>query len=87
MTYRTVETWVPFGRQPSRDGAACARKGGWRVMYPDDRDAAGIQRARAVCARCTVAGDCLTYALANEEGHGVWGGLLPSECETLRSSP
>lgn len=54
-------------------------------MYPDDSDALGIQRARAVCGRCPVAGDCLAYALANAEGHGVWGGLLPSERETLAS--
>ena len=33
------------------------------------------RQAKAVCARCTVRPECLTYALANDDRFGVWGGV------------
>lgn len=30
--------------------------------------------ARAVCARCPVATECLDWALTHHERHGIWGG-------------
>jgi len=35
--------------------------------------------AKAICARCPVQVDCLEYALAIREVHGVWGGLNEME--------
>ena len=35
--------------------------------------------AKAVCARCPVRPECLEYALAVREGHGIWGGLNEME--------
>ena len=35
--------------------------------------------AKAVCARCTVRSECLSYALAAGERYGIWGGLNPQE--------
>ena len=37
------------------------------------------QRAKEICARCSVRGACLEYALSIRERHGVWGGLSESE--------
>lgn len=34
-----------------------------------------VTAAKRICARCTVAADCLRYALDNGVVHGVWGGL------------
>ena len=31
--------------------------------------------AKAVCHRCTVTADCLTWALDTRQGYGIWGGL------------
>jgi WhiB family redox-sensing transcriptional regulator len=45
-----------------------------------DREAA----AKAVCARCTVVEDCLSYALAAGERYGIWGGLNSDERRALR---
>lgn len=36
-------------------------------------------KARAVCARCPVRAECLDWALATREPHGVWGGCSESE--------
>jgi WhiB family transcriptional regulator, redox-sensing transcriptional regulator len=45
---------------------------------------AQIQRAKAVCARCVVADDCLRYALAADPLQGVWGGMSEEERRLLR---
>jgi WhiB family transcriptional regulator, redox-sensing transcriptional regulator len=38
---------------------------------------------KRVCAACPVRPQCLAYAVAHREGHGVWGGLSPEERERL----
>ena len=35
--------------------------------------------AKSVCANCTVAAECLEYAIANDERYGIWGGLTTRE--------
>lgn len=35
--------------------------------------------AKAVCARCPVTAECLTWAVAEGFGHGIWGGLTEEE--------
>jgi len=36
-------------------------------------------KAKAICARCPVRIECLDWALATREPHGVWGGYSESE--------
>lgn len=46
--------------------------------------------AKAVCGRCVVVDDCLTYALEAQERYGIWGGLNAQERRALvrkRTSP
>jgi WhiB family redox-sensing transcriptional regulator len=38
-----------------------------------------IARAKAVCAACRVRRQCLQYALATHQVHGVWGGTTEDE--------
>jgi WhiB family redox-sensing transcriptional regulator len=40
-------------------------------------------RAKAICATCSVQGDCLEYALRIREQHGIWGGLSENERKTV----
>jgi hypothetical protein len=40
--------------------------------------------ARAVCAGCPVRVECLTWALLNDERHGVWGATSPPQRTRLR---
>jgi WhiB family transcriptional regulator, redox-sensing transcriptional regulator len=37
------------------------------------------REAKKVCLSCDVRGECLEYALANDERHGIWGGLSERE--------
>lgn len=41
--------------------------------------AAQIIEAKAVCARCPVRAECLRWALATGQNHGVWGGRTEDE--------
>ena len=40
--------------------------------------------AKAICAQCPVKRECLEYALARPEQHGIWGGLSERERKRLR---
>lgn len=40
--------------------------------------------AKAVCAGCPVACDCLAYALENRDTYGIWGGKSERERRVLR---
>lgn len=43
-----------------------------------------LRSAQAVCARCQVREDCLSFALDTGQDHGVWGGLSEEERRALR---
>lgn len=45
-----------------------------------------VMAAKAVCARCPVARDCLAWALRTGEPAGIWGGTTPDERRTMRRS-
>jgi WhiB family redox-sensing transcriptional regulator len=34
-----------------------------------------VAEAKAVCSPCPVWQECLTFALATRQAHGVWGGM------------
>ncbi len=36
---------------------------------------AQVARAKAVCGRCRVRQQCLDYAVATRQVHGIWGGI------------
>lgn len=56
--------------------AAC--KGRQSVMLDPRRE----HEAKALCATCPAARDCLSYATDQEVTHGVWGGLtFPERCQ------
>lgn len=43
-----------------------------------------VARAKAVCARCEVRGECLRYALETGQSSGVWGGTTEMERRAFR---
>ena len=42
------------------------------------------REAKKVCLTCEVRGDCLEYALGNDERFGIWGGLSERERRKLK---
>ena len=43
-----------------------------------------IEQAKAVCRRCPVMQECLTWALETGQDAGVWGGLSEDERRALK---
>lgn len=60
-----------------RDGA-CREHPALDFYAPRQAD-----EARAVCARCLVMAECLTFAIDNRE-QGVWGGTDEAERRAMR---
>jgi WhiB family transcriptional regulator, redox-sensing transcriptional regulator len=44
-----------------------------------------VAKAKSICAGCQVRQECLGYALATHQIHGVWGGTSEEERQLLRS--
>jgi WhiB family redox-sensing transcriptional regulator len=42
------------------------------------------RNAKNICRRCEVRGECLEYALGNDERFGIWGGLSERERRMLK---
>jgi WhiB family transcriptional regulator, redox-sensing transcriptional regulator len=46
------------------------------------------REAKDICTRCPVQVECLDYALGNNEGYGIWGGVSERDRRKLmRGSP
>ena len=43
-----------------------------------------VTNAKKLCQSCPVQKECLTYAVANPDLQGIWGGLTPKERLQLR---
>jgi WhiB family redox-sensing transcriptional regulator len=67
------------------DKGACTRRVDDLFFPSGESEAARAQadRAKLICARCPIRQACLSWALANREDQGVWGGLTPKERRTL----
>ena len=68
-----------------RARAACAGYPN-NLFFPsiEGADDASERRAKAVCAVCPVAEDCLQYALETNQRSGIWGGTSETERKSLR---
>ena len=49
-----------------------------RNGYTAGRALGQVNSAKALCVRCTVRADCLSYALETRQ-HGIWGGTTGDE--------
>lgn len=61
-----------------RDDAEC-RDSDPELHFPVSTRPADAEPAKAVCRRCPVVADCLSWALETRQMHGVWGGLDEAE--------
>jgi len=70
---------------PAWHARAACRDVSRSVFFPQ-RNPDGVDAARAVCARCCVARECLAFALSLPHGDdfGVWGGTSRAERQLIR---
>jgi WhiB family redox-sensing transcriptional regulator len=69
------------GRRDWWEAAAC-RTADPDLFFPVSSVGPGrdeVARAKAVCASCRVRRQCLQFALATRQAHGVWGGTTEEE--------
>lgn len=64
-----------------RQRAAC-RGANTEMFFPGQGES--TREAKAVCARCPVAAQCLEYAIDAREVHGIWGGRSEQERRAIR---
>ena len=48
-------------------------------FFPNFDGKADLTVQRLICRSCQVQTECLTYAIATRESHGMWGGMTPME--------
>ena len=82
QSVRALESW--------QDKSAC-RGMGSETFYTAEFARGPLKRnheamAKAVCATCPVAHQCLAWALEFAEPYGIWGGLTPEERDARRLS-
>lgn len=69
--------------------SAAACRGSAAELFDSGTDGRGssgrthVYAAKQICRGCSVRADCLRYALAHAEPHGIWGGLTPQERHKL----
>ena len=94
---RVAASWQQGVPEPGQDPSA----GAWRffascadydpdLFFPIGSSGPALRQtsqAKAVCAGCPVRMECLEWAQATQQTHGVWGGLDEQERERLRMSP
>lgn len=56
------------------------RKENPELFYVDGEGKA----AKAICAQCRVASECLLWALSNDEQFGIWGGSTAKERQIMK---
>ena len=52
------------------------------LWFPEQGDS--IREAKEICEFCPVKAPCGQYALANDVGFGVWGGMSAKERKAMR---
>ena len=88
MTERTSSLARLFAVEAENDWrmrAACKGMDPEHFFSSDDDGANKHERqereasAKAICVRCDVRRDCLSYAIAAGERYGIWGGMNAQE--------
>jgi WhiB family redox-sensing transcriptional regulator len=82
-----MEMMLPqLRREPWMVAALCAQVDG-DLFFADKGDWNQTIQAKLVCRECPVRTECLLYALENNETHGVWGGMTPTQRKELLRQP
>lgn len=85
-----VNLGVPGVRRPESDedtalgwqGEALCAQTDPEAFFPEK--GGSTRDAKRICGSCDVRGECLEYALQNDERFGIWGGLSERERRKLK---
>ena len=69
------------GEEQWQERALCAQTDP-EAFFPEK--GGSTREAKRICLGCEVRGECLEYALANDERFGIWGGLSERERRRLK---
>lgn len=69
---------------PWREAASCLETTDEVSFFPDRDDVGAIAKAKAICATCPVADECLSWAIESNQAEGIWGGHTPKERRAIR---
>lgn len=69
------------GEPDWHDRALCAQTDP-EAFFPEK--GGSTREAKKICTGCEVRAECLSYALANDERFGIWGGLSERERRRLK---
>jgi len=69
------------GDEQWQERALCAQTDP-EAFFPEK--GGSTREAKRICLGCEVRGECLEYALANDERFGIWGGLSERERRRLK---
>ncbi len=72
---------LPIESLPWADDARCLQADP-EIFFPEK--GGSTREAKRICVDCPVRGDCLAYALENDERFGIWGGLSERERRKLK---
>jgi WhiB family redox-sensing transcriptional regulator len=64
--------------------ALCRKVGHPEIWFPPAGDDG--REAKAVCATCPIRRECLAWALAHNEEHGIWGSTTARERARIRKA-
>lgn len=89
-TLRSEDVYAGITRPEWMREAACRAFPTEQFYPPSPKDSPDTSRgvvaaAKAVCVTCTVRAPCLAYALDQNEGHGIWGGMTVIERRRVKS--
>jgi WhiB family redox-sensing transcriptional regulator len=86
MSTKWIESLLDYEPQPWADDALCAKLGDPSLAdawFPNAGSHTAVE-VKKMCGQCPVRIQCLEYALAHDEKHGIWGGLSRIERRTLQ---
>jgi len=76
-----IDAMLDPAEEQWQDRALCAQTDP-EAFFPEK--GGSTREAKRICLGCEVRGECLEYALANDERFGIWGGLSERERRRLK---
>jgi WhiB family redox-sensing transcriptional regulator len=87
MSTSTTALWPARDLRPDWRADAACRDADPELFFPDGdirSTRAQVKTAKLICRGCQVSATCLSWALAEGQEAGIWGGLTEDERRRLR---